>query len=327
MKPDPNTSVFIRLLAVGCLFLSACQGPKKPSGYTPGQPLSFSQLNLLFPQTGRPFTVDRKMLESPVPDSVRIPSRIIHQFFPDSVFRNVILRGERTIYFPLGRAANPSFQILLLGVRTPRSSIGILTVFSPQGKFLHFIRLAGPLSPYSPDWISGTLGKKWVITLNEQWTLSSGRTASTQKVITINPDGSFTLILTNSAGPLALEEVYNPIGTLAARHRFSGDYISGNHSLVSIKDGLRPNSFRFFIQFYQEASDCSGELDGTANLGRDGVGIFKEKGGPCALEFHFGYHSVTLKEIGGCGAYRGIGCFFDGSFRLKVLPHKRKYKP
>ncbi len=52
-----------------------------------------------------------------------------------------------------------------------------------------------------------------------------------------------------------------------------------------------------------------------ANSGR-----FTENNGTCAIEFNFSGNSVKLKEVEGCGSYRDIKCFFEGSYIRKKKP-------
>jgi hypothetical protein len=44
---------------------------------------------------------------------------------------------------------------------------------------------------------------------------------------------------------------------------------------------------------------------------------YKENANPCAIELNFTASRVTLKETAGCGTYRDIKCFFDGSYTKK----------
>jgi hypothetical protein len=42
------------------------------------------------------------------------------------------------------------------------------------------------------------------------------------------------------------------------------------------------------------------------------------------MEFTFTKNAVTIKEIDGCGSYRGITCFFEGSFpRVKQMKYSK----
>ena len=50
---------------------------------------------------------------------------------------------------------------------------------------------------------------------------------------------------------------------------------------------------------------------------------YKAPGNPCALEFVFSGNSVTMKETGGCGTYRDIKCFFEGTYARKAVPRRK----
>ena len=90
--------------------------------------------------------------------------------------------------------------------------------------------------------------------------------------------------------------------------------------MVSLRDGRNNNELQFFIHVEKE-EDCSGELKGTALFTSSKMAVYREGGDPCVMELHFSPSAVTLKEVEGCGAHRGLKCVFDGKFtRKKTAP-------
>lgn len=140
----------------------------------------------------------------------------------------------------------------------------------------------------------------------------------------VKADGTVTLIMTNSNGPTNAGQIFNPIDTLPRKNKFSGDYTSGDMSLVSIRDGDDPKSFQFFITFSKDKSNCKGELSGKGRFLSGNRGEYKDNESSCGISFQFSSSRVTIREIGGCGAYRGIKCFFEGSFKKKVEKKMKK---
>ena len=76
-----------------------------------------------------------------------------------------------------------------------------------------------------------------------------------------------------------------------------------------------------------EKGTCKGELRGEASITSPNVAVYRENGDPCVLQFTFGANAVTMKEVQGCGNYRDIKCFFEGTYpRKKEKPKPAKKK-
>ena len=136
-----------------------------------------------------------------------------------------------------------------------------------------------------------------------------------------NKTGQFLLIMTDPLDD-RVQEVINPIDTLAKKNKFSADYIKDKMNIVSIRDNSKPGRINFFIHFDKNNGQCTGELKGEANFTSANVAVYKQLGDACSLQFNFSSSSVTLKELDACGAHRGVKCSFDGSF-----PRKKEVKP
>ena len=136
----------------------------------------------------------------------------------------------------------------------------------------------------------------------------------------------FTLILTEPNVEM-IQDVYNPIDTLAKKNKLAGDYIKDKKNFVSIRDGKNDQEILFFVHFEKDKGECIGELKGTAKLISAKKAQYKEAGNPCTLEFDFTTSSVSMKEVEGCGSYRDIKCFFDGKYpKKKAAPAKSTQK-
>jgi hypothetical protein len=133
--------------------------------------------------------------------------------------------------------------------------------------------------------------------------------------------GKFSLIMTDALED-KIAELINPIDTFSRKQKYTADYGYGKLNLVSIRDGRKKDRLIFFIHFDKSNGACTGELKGEAIMRSANVAEYRESGDPCVLRFTFSSSSVTLKEIEGCGAHRGLRCSFDGSF-----PRKRDPKP
>ena len=80
----------------------------------------------------------------------------------------------------------------------------------------------------------------------------------------------------------------------------------------------------FFVHFEKDNAECVGELKGTARMISPTKAYYKAVGNPCTIEFTFNGPAVVMKEIEGCGSYRDIKCFFEGTYpRKKEKPSKK----
>jgi hypothetical protein len=136
--------------------------------------------------------------------------------------------------------------------------------------------------------------------------------------------GSLILAVTNSDKDLSDEILGNPIDTFPRTQKLAGDYRQDKKNLVSIRDGRTSKSFMFFIHFSKQNGECIGELKGEGEWVSNDGGIFQDKNSSCMLEFHFSKSGVRLQEINGCGSYRGITCFFEGTFARVKEPAAKK---
>jgi hypothetical protein len=89
---------------------------------------------------------------------------------------------------------------------------------------------------------------------------------------------------------------------------------------VSFRDGRKAGTLLFFIHFEKDNGTCNGELKGDAVLGPGNTAKFTENNGTCSIDFMFNGNTVRIKELEGCGSYRDIKCFFEGSYTRKKKP-------
>lgn len=230
----------------------------------------------------------------------------------------------RVQFYPQGRLDLSGMQAFLLRSHYGSVDKAYLLLFDKKDTFISIRPIASFDAEHPSSQQSYSLDKRHLLTLTQSTFSPSGHRYSKEFVYSISPGGSYQLILTNSSEPASLQEIFDPIDSLPLRHRYSGDYYQGNLGLVSIRDGKTARTFRFYIHMSQDQGNCTGDLEGEGIFSHPGLGLYKDDSGPCALEFRFTSRSVTLKETGGCGAYRGISCYFEGTYRKGKLLHPRK---
>ena len=311
-----------RLLALifAVSILAGCgSGKKGPAG---DRPLTFEDFKALFPAGQTPYRVFADSLLLTQPDSLAIKPDVLKQFLTDTLAGTDTLQRKRLKYFPLAYIAGPELQYFVIkAVDKAGAATGYICFTDKKGKFLSRMTAARK-APGSPEDMSFTLDSRYTIKVSSEKELSATNTALREDFYTVSPTGALTLVMTNSNGPTTAGQIFNPIDTISRKHKFSGDYTSGELNLVSIRDGQDPKSFLFFITFSKDNGSCKGEINGVGHFTGSNKGEYKDKETSCGIAFQFSTGRVSIREVGGCGAYRGIKCFFEGGFAKKKKEEK-----
>lgn len=275
-----------------------------------------------FPDIPMPVKIADTTLLKKSTDSSLIGYKIFIQFIPDSVLSKEFGKGVKPKLYPLGKTAekNKETYLFIKAVNGNRR-VGYLACFSKDQKFLQ----AMPLVQTDQDPGTSTYGlldsKFQITTFREK---KSGNDVRFKRNVYIfnSAANQFMLIMTEPNEEM-IEKVINPIDTLPRKQKFAGDYVKDSKNFISFRDGKRNGELLFFVHFEKDNGTCKGELKGNALVGQRNTATFTDSGNPCSLEFNFEGNTVTMKETGGCGKYRDIKCFFEGSFRKKPEPRTK----
>ena len=226
--------------------------------------------------------------------------------------------------YPLGRTKEKGKETyLFIKAQQETKRVGYLATFGEKNNYLNTLRLVRTGENYT--YVYGSLDKKFQITTYRERRKSSGDATFKRNIYIYNSaSNDFTLILTEPNDEL-IEDVQNPIDTLSQKSRYTGDYPVNKKNFVSFRDGRNASEILFFTHFEKNKGECVGELKGTARFVSSKKAVYKEAGNPCSLEFTFTTSSVVMKEVEGCGSYRDIKCFFEGTYpKKKSKPVKKK---
>jgi hypothetical protein len=306
------------LLALGVL--AACKSKKKPG--SGDEPMTLEDFQALFTPGTLPYRLTADTLQLKMADSLSLDTAAM-RFLTDTLTRGDFSKTERVKYFPLQRIPGNTVDYMVVKAAGNSQSVGYLCLLDKKGKYLNRIRVANTGSA-DGTLLSLQLDSKNVIKISSEKRLSGSRSALKEDFYMANADGTVTLIMTNSNGPTNAGQIFNPIDTLPRKHKFSGDYTSGDMNIVSIRDGEDAKTFQFFITFTKDNGNCKGELSGRGHYIAGNRGEYKDKESSCGIAFQFSSGRVNIREIGGCGAYRGIKCFFEGGFVKKAEKKKKK---
>lgn len=306
------------LLAIGVL--AACKSKKKSGGGD--EPMTFEDFQALFTPGTLPYKLSADTLQLKMADSLSLDTAAM-RFLTDTLTKGDFSKSESVDYFPLQRIPGNNVNYFVVKAEGKSQTVGYLCFLNKKGKYLNRIRVANTGSP-DGTLMSLQLDSKNVIKISSEKRLSGTRSALREDFYMVNADGTVTLIMTNSNGPTNAGQIFNPIDTLPRKHKFSGDYTSGDMNIVSIRDGEDGKTFQFFITFTKDNGNCKGELSGKGHYLAGNRGEYKDKESSCGIAFQFSAGRVNIREIGGCGAYRGIKCFFEGGFTKKAEKKKKK---
>lgn len=278
-----------------------------------------------FPEVQLPFRVADTTLDRKLTDSSQIGYKIFTQFIADSLLKKDF--GKTTpIVHSLGRVQekNKEHYLFIRAVAGSKRA-AYLATFDADEKFLKLMPLIksgfeSNISSYA------MLDKKFQITtFREKRTPGKETTYKKNVYVYNNSSNDFMLIFTEPNEEI-IQDVINPIDTLAKNHKHAGDYRQNKENFISFRDGKDPSHLSFFVHFEKLEGECVGELKGAARIVSDNKAEYREPGNPCSLEFTFSASSVTMKETGGCGTYRDIRCFFDGKYLKAKEPKPKKNK-
>jgi hypothetical protein len=307
--------------------MAGCGGGKK-KGAPQEAPVTVEGFLKPFPVIKVPFIFSDSTLVRKTPDSLRLRVSAWKQLIPDSVFDSDFGAQDGLRLFAVGKLQDKERRTyVLVKAVSNQGRTGYLFYFDKSNKYGGGMRLV-EADDDTHTRSYGKLDSRMNVSMVTETRKAGGFTAVRESIYGLSDEGGFALIMTNSNEESADRKVYNPIDTLPRHFRLSGDYGSGKNNIVSLRDGVAPREYRFFIHFIQEDGEtpCKGELKGVAEVIGDNKLKYTDRGGPCGIEFRIDGNELTLREVGGCGAYRDATCFFEGNYVKKKSPKPKKKK-
>jgi hypothetical protein len=259
-------------------------------------------------------------------DSLKIGAKVLKQFVPDSVWTVHFGKKAKPVFHAWARCREKEEETYVVFTASDKDRrIAFLAVFNKEEQFIHAMPLVR--SGFERGYHSyGMIDRKFQITTYRE--KSNGLELRFKRNVYIfnREDGQFLLIMTEPNEEM-IEAVIDPIDTFPRMQKYSGNYVIGKQNFITIRDGKNPKELLFFIHFEKDNGSCTGELKGIARWVDARKAQYQEPGNPCAIDFLFSTTSVSIKETGGCGTYRDIKCFFEGSYPRKYLPPVKNKAP
>src|SRR5450631_2440543 len=303
------------------LVLNAC-GHKAADGNSHPQKIEPDDFLAMFHSLSLPVSFTDSSLQKKTPDSL-LNWTILNQFVPDSLIRKNFGKSLKPRFYASGRLqVKDAETYLFVKALTQQKKIIYLICLDKNGQF----RTGMPIVLREDD--SGfryatTIDNKYAISVSRIHKDGDGKSVFVRTVYVYNEEGAFTLIMreSNEEKPRTTQ-IYNPIDTLAHKHKFTGDYLQDKRNFISFRDGKNNSVIRFFVHFEKDNGNCKGELKGEARFVSSTLARYIANGDPCSIEFNFSEKNVRMKELEGCGNHRDIRCFFDG-----IYPRHKENNP
>ncbi len=308
------------LLVVILLWMAGCKPNKKKTSLSGEDPVATADFIDFFQPLTLTFEAGDTLLQQKENDSLRISYKVFTELVPDSVISKVFGKGVKPAIYPLGKVIVPKAETyLFVKANTSETKVIYILCFDSKNQFITGMAalLKDQLSATSQ---SMTVDKKYALTKTIVKKNTDGSVSDGKDVYALDAAAKkFTLIMTDPLDD-KVTELINPIDTLPRTNKMSADYSNGKMNLVSIRDGRKSDRISFFIHIEKNKGECTGEVKGEAMLRGKNLAEYRENGDPCILQFIFTASAVTLKEVEGCGARRGLDCVFDASFAKKKNP-------
>lgn len=301
--------------------LVCCKGKKTALS----DDVSVEEFMGFFPGLKLPYQMTDSILIKKEKDTSLVTYKRFSKFVPDSVLAKQFGKKGRPSLFPLGKVVVKKAETyLFVKAVAGAKRVGYILVFNKDQQFV----VAMPLIvTESNSAVSrhADMDSRYTITVMRRRKGAGDQLLYQKDAFVYNSEGVFTLIMTESNDASKMDEgVINPLDTLPRKNKYSGDYAIDRKNFVSIRDGKAGKTALFFIHFEKDKGTCNGELKGEAVFSGASKAVFHQNSGPCVIEFTFTTSRVSIKEVGACGTYRDIKCFFEGSFPKKKTPKAKK---
>jgi hypothetical protein len=304
------------------LALMACNSKVKnaPPEEEDTNVFNFEAFSTRFKEVSLPYQLtDTGFLDNE--DTARIRNEVFASYVSDSVKSKLFGKASKVNYIPLAHLKSGKEQYFVIKAVSGSKKAALLAVFDKNAQFLSAFPFLIPDADPKTNQVSA-IDKGYSITRAISRKMPDDAIVEGKDVYTYDPASkNFMLVMTDVLEDNT-QELINPIDTFSKRGQYAGDYIKDKRNMVSIRDSRNENEINFFIHFERMEGECNGELKGTALMTSSKTAVYRQGGDPCVLEFHFSGSSVRLKEVEGCGQYRGVKCVIEGSF-----PKKKDAKP
>lgn len=304
---------FIILMLLGL----CCKNKKTTTPEAPESPVfSLDAFTEKFTAAALPYALsDSALLKNT--DTTSIRNVAFLHLIPDSLTKKLFGKSGTVKYSPLTKVSAPKGETyFIVKAVSGNRRAALVTSFNKDKSFGAVLPFLIPDADASTAQLSVIDKNRSIVRSISQKNRDDVTVEGKEVYVYDAASNEFTLIMTDVLDESAVELI-NPIDTLTKYHKLAGDYGKDKKNMVSIRDAKNPNELSFYIHFDRNEGECTGELKGVALITSAKMAVYRQGGNPCVLEFYFTPSSVRLKEVQGCGSYRGVQCVIEGTFTRK----------
>ncbi len=258
-------------------------------------------------------------------DTTSVSAALLRKLVPDSVSAILLPKQPAAgVLHPVGKIDKPSETYLLLTVPAGRHTKLVALLFNDKQQYTGYLPLIA--SGNNDGYVhSVNINTEPTFTITRDKTVKDNFLyTKTGYAYSASAKGFIEVINESNEDVAKNREVINPIDTLPKTFKYSGDYAKDKANFISVRDGLSPGKYLFFLHTEKKGTDCGGELKGTLSMVDASKAVFQQSGDPCVIDFVFGSKTLKVKERGSCGNHRGMNCLFDDNYKKTVQPAKKK---
>lgn len=266
-----------------------------------------------------------------ITDTTVISYKVFTQFVPDTVLSSLFSKNAvKNVIKPVGKIEKENAIYLIANFTQNKKAVLAAFLFDTKNKYISRIEL---LKQQNADGYAHNVSitNEPTFIMSREKTNSAGDYAYTRNGYAYsNETKNFIAVLNDTNEDTKRNNtIINPIDSMPAKNKYSGDYAGDKKNFISLRDGTNANSYLFFIHFEKNDGDCTGELKAAMKMTDATHAIFQESGDPCVIDFSFSGKNIIIKEQGNCGNHRGIKCFFDDAYTKKkaAKPVVKNSKP
>jgi len=234
---------------------------------------------------------------------------------PDSIFKKYDA-GKGLLVKPVGRFEKDDVNYIILIL--DNGKLNTLVAIAINEKNAYAANLELLQDKYDDDYSHiVNINKEPTFTIRKQKINSDQKLVYTQNGYAFSGNSFNVVIADTNEDETKAGTILNPIDTVKANNKFSGDYVRDTKNFISVRDGKNANSYVFFVHFENSSDGCGGVLKGEINMKTETTGEYRRNSDPCGLGFTFTNENIEIKEFGSCGNHRGVKCFFNDTFEKK----------
>lgn len=304
--------IFVILIIITALFTTACKHANNKKSMKGDEKVELKDFVVFFDDIKLPVAFKDSILAKKPNDSSTISQQVFNQFITDTIFNKDFGKDAPAIY-AVGKFRNGKKETYLLiwAIHNKKRKL-YAAVMNEKDSF----KTMAPMLSLngSPGKENLSIDSKFTFTNSNDTKGADGTIYTVNKVIAYNNAGVFMVILTDGL-PAGVEmPIIDPIDTLPKKGKFAGNYAKNKRNFISVRDGSKPQSVKFFIHIEKELPQhATGEFKGEAIMVSADSAVYKADGDPCGLSIKFEKGHVEIIESN-CGNRHDMETSFDGNY-------------